>query len=131
MKMFLNKSLKPFTLSSRFFHATCGLEARNIKPYNVGLEGEYRKARAKKFLKIELPDFVKMNDNTRLTPEEYVSKLKEKGVAPPKGYKEKPIVVTCMQGVLDPYIPPEGDGKYSVLSKTVSKCYIFFIRIYR
>lgn len=114
--------LKNFTSafnSVRSFHLASIYHARDIKPWNVGIEGEWRKARAKKVLKIELPDFERIQSDTKLTPEEYVSRLKEKGIAPPKKYKEKPIVVTTTQGVLDPYVPPEGDGKFSVLSKTV------------
>lgn len=113
--------LKNFTStfnSVRSFHLASIYHARDIKPWNVGIEGEWRKARAKKVLKIELPDFERIQSDTKLTPEEYVSRLKEKGIAPPKKYKEKPIVVTTTQGVLDPYVPPEGDGKFSVLSKT-------------
>lgn len=115
--------LRASIVPARLLHATACLEARGIKPWNVGLEGEWRKARAKKTLKVELPDFEKMRDDTRLTPDEYISKLKEKGIAPPRQYKERPIVITCIQGVLDPYVPPEGDGKYSALSKSVSSLF--------
>ena len=121
--MFLLKNSiinKFYPVISRSIHLTSIKPARDIKPWNVGLEGEWRKARAKKVLKFDLPDFEQIRSDTKLTPEEYVSKLKEKGIAPPKQYKEKPIVVTTTQGVLDPYVPPEGDGKYSILSKTVS-----------
>lgn len=119
-KMLFPKLRPCLALPSRLFHATAALEARGIKPYPIGLEGQWRKARSKKILKVELPDFTKLRDESRLTPDEYVSKLKEKGIAPPRKYKEKPVVVTCMQGVLDPYVPPEGDGKFSLLSKSVS-----------
>jgi len=68
-------------------------------------------------LKVDIPDFEKMRLDKNLAPEEYVSRMKEKGIAPPRKYREKPIVLTCIQGVLDPYVPPEGDGKFSVLSK--------------
>nr|XP_027198415.1 probable 39S ribosomal protein L45, mitochondrial [Dermatophagoides pteronyssinus] len=119
--MFLLKNSiinKFYPVISRSIHLTTINRARDIKPWNVGLEGEWRKARSKKVLKFDLPDFEQIRSDTKLTPEEYVSKLKEKGIAPPKQYKEKPIVVTTTQGVLDPYVPPEGDGKYSILSKT-------------
>lgn len=113
---------------SRAFHASASVRARGIKPYNVGLEGEYRKARSKKIFKVELPDFKKMADDKTMQPEEYISKLKERGVAPPRKYKEIPIAITTLQGVLDPYVPPEGDGKFSVLSSDVSsKQFQFFM----
>lgn len=115
--MLLPKLLRSQFTSIRCFQTSACLEARGIKPWNVGFEGQYRQARAKKLLKVELPDFEKMRSDNKLTPEEYVSKLKEKGIAPPRQYKEKPVAICSMQGVLDPYIPPEGDGKYSVLSK--------------
>lgn len=105
--------------SKRLFNTSTILHARNIKPYNVGLEGQYRKARSKKVIKIELPDFDELRTDNKMTSEEYISKMKEKGIAPPIIYKEKPIVITTTQGIIDPYVPPEGDGKYSVLSTTV------------
>lgn len=104
----------------RSIYVSSGRLARNIKPWKVGLEGEIRQARAKKIFKIELPDFEKLRSDEKLKPEEYLSKLKEKGVTPPRKYQENPILLTCIQGVLDPYVPPEGDGKYSILSQTVS-----------
>ena len=118
--MFLPKIITIKISPSRFFHTSCLLNARNIKPFNVGLEGEYRKARAKKVIKVDLPDIEEIKRTNKLNPDEYISKLKEKGIAPPRIYKEKPITITCLNGVLDPYVPPEGDGKYTVLSKEVS-----------
>lgn len=105
--------------SVRSIHLSSIVAARNIKPWAVGLDGQYRTARSKKMLKIELPNFDKMRSDSKLSPEEYASKLKEKGVVPPRKYKERPILVTSFQGVLDPYVPPEGDGKFSILSQSV------------
>lgn len=117
--MLLPKVPQHASMVKRCLHLSATQMARNIKPYNVGLEGQYRVARDKKVLKVELPDFDDIRGKTKLSAEEYISRIKEKGVAPPRKYKEKPISITCVQGVLDPYVPPEGDGKFSTLSQGV------------
>lgn len=122
--MLLPKVSQHAWLAKRSFHSSVIKMARNIKPHKIGLEGEYRKARAKKILKIELPDFNELRSKTKLSPDEYISKLKEKGIAPPRNYKEKPISISCIQGVLDPYVSPEGDGKFSALTKEVWILYL-------
>ncbi|UXI17217.1 signal recognition particle 14 kDa protein-like [Sarcoptes scabiei] len=103
-------------LPIRLLHTSSNDLARNIKPWKIGLENQYKIARSKKVIKIELPDFEELRSNTKINPEEYVSRMKEKGIAPTVPYKEKPIVITSLLGVLDPYVPPEYDAKKSILS---------------
>ncbi|XP_054164979.1 probable 39S ribosomal protein L45, mitochondrial [Oppia nitens] len=95
--------------------------ARGIKPWNIGPEGAWKKARSRKVIKIELPDFNEMRLEDKLSPEEIRSRLKEKGVAPPRMYNERELTITSTNGILDPYVPPEGDGKASIISATGAK----------
>lgn len=106
--------------------------ARNTKPWSHGphelmkqgiINYDYRRARAKKWAKVQLPDFVEINDRSqeqKLTPEEMRSKLKEKGVVPHRVWDERPLYVSTSNMIMDPYVPPEGDGKISIISKEVS-----------
>lgn len=102
--------------------------ARNIKPWKNGpidlwkqhiYDYEYRKGRAKKVLKINLPDFHKNRnkDEFNMTPDEIRSDLKEKGIVPNRKWVEKPIYVGDTSKTIDSYVPPEGDGIASVVSK--------------
>nr|CAG4648877.1 EOG090X0DDP [Polyphemus pediculus] len=43
------------------------------------------------------------------------------GVLPPRPWNEKPIFLSATGGVFEAYVPPEGDGKVSVLSKEGAK----------
>lgn len=78
---------------------------------------KWKKQRREKVLKVELPDFEQFRMKDRLTPEEARSKLKEKGIAPGRQWMEKPFYMSCSAGLFEPYVPPEGDGKMSLLSK--------------
>lgn len=66
--------------------------------------------RAAKVIKVELPDF---NEKmAEMTPEKQRSKMKERGVPPPRPYTERPFFLSCTGGVFEPYVPREGDGKW-------------------
>lgn len=73
--------------------------------------------RRRKVLKIKLPDFEDLRKKDQLTPEEMRSRLKEQGVAPERPWNERPMVISSSGGVFEPYLPPEGDGKVSLLTK--------------
>ncbi|XP_050034895.1 large ribosomal subunit protein mL45 [Dermacentor andersoni] len=78
---------------------------------------KWKALRRRKVIKIKLPEFEEMRKKDQLTPEEMRSKLKEQGVAPDRPWNERPMVISCSGGVFEPYLPPEGDGKVSVLTK--------------
>lgn len=103
-----------------------------MKPWNRGppamwKEGiavhDWQKLRAKKysypknFMNI-VADAVKNEDY--MSPEERRSLYKEKGIAPPRLWQERSIYIACSTQILDAFIPPEGDGKASLISKEVS-----------
>lgn len=104
--------------------------ARNIKPWKNGpielwkkqiYNYEYRKGRARKVLKLDLPDFDKMRRTEkqlyRMSPDEIRSDLRERGIVPNRKWMEKPIYVGDSARLMDPYVPPEGDGVASLISK--------------
>ena len=65
--------------------------------------------------------FVKLNSNffRQITPEERRTHLKKEGLLPPMQYNEAPMFLASTGTIFDPYIPPEGDGRSSILSKEV------------
>ena len=73
----------------------------------------FRKERNWKVLKVDLVDheFDRKRDRDELTPEEIKERMKKMGVNPPSHYQEKPMYISSTGAVLDPYVPPEGDGK--------------------
>lgn len=75
-------------------------------------------------MKIDLPNLnEKFSD---FTPEEQRSKMKERGVAPPRPYFERPFYISSTGGVFEPYVPPEGDGKVSTV-KGIAKEKLQFV----
>ena len=55
----------------------------------------------------------------QITPEEQRAHLKKEGLLPPKQYNEAPMFMASTGTIFDPYVPPEGDGRASILSKEV------------
>ncbi|KAH7950948.1 hypothetical protein HPB52_003261 [Rhipicephalus sanguineus] len=73
---------------------------------------KWKALRRRKVIKIKLPEFEEMRHRDQMTPEEMRAKLKEQGVAPDRPWNER-----THGGVFEPYLPPEGDGKVSLLTK--------------
>jgi len=67
---------------------------------------DYQKARA-----------IKEADSFRLQ----LRKMKRDGMLPPKDFNERPIDISSSYDIHEPYVPPEGDGSKSILSKEGSK----------
>ncbi|KAG8186390.1 hypothetical protein JTE90_026808, partial [Oedothorax gibbosus] len=82
---------------------------------------KFRKERSMKVVKVVLPDFDEKRRDEKLSLEQLRSKLKEKGIAPPRAWNEKPMYMSCTTGIFESYIPPEGDGKISALSTSGAK----------
>lgn len=80
---------------------------------------KWKELRAKKVVRIELPNF--QEKATDLSTEEMKSRMKERGLLPPRPWMERPFFISCTGGVFEPYVPPEGDGKMSALSRTGAK----------
>ncbi|XP_072933150.1 large ribosomal subunit protein mL45 [Epargyreus clarus] len=80
---------------------------------------KFKKLRAQKVLKVDLPDF--NEDYESLSPSKQRQKLKERGLLPPRPWVERPFYISATGGVFEAYIPPEGDGKASLVSATRAK----------
>lgn len=83
----------------------------------------FKKERTNKVMKIELIDheFDRKRSRNEVTPEEIKEKLKKLGLQPVNPYNEKPMYISSTGSLLDPYIPPEGDGKASLISTAGAK----------
>ncbi|UYV65122.1 MRPL45 [Cordylochernes scorpioides] len=82
---------------------------------------KWRKHRGEKVFKIKLPDFEEFRQGNNMSPDEMRSYMKEKGVVPSRPWNERPMYLSCTSGIIEPYIPPEKDEKYSVVSKAGAK----------
>jgi len=83
----------------------------------------WSKLRGAKVFKVDVPDyeFQRRAALGKASPAEVRDELKKSGEAPLRErYTEKPLYLSCTGGVLDDYVPPEGDGKASVVSTEVS-----------
>lgn len=86
---------------------------------------KFKKLRAQKVIKVDLPNF--NEDNENLSIEEMRSKMKEMGVLPVRPWMERAFFISSTGGVFEPYVPPEGDGKMSAISKTGAKQKLEFL----
>ncbi|KAG8225830.1 hypothetical protein J437_LFUL005637 [Ladona fulva] len=72
-------------------------------------------------IKVDLRDWTKSEEEGGPTAEEVRARMKERGVVPPRPWIERPILISCTGGVFEPYVPPEGDGRISVVSMPGAK----------
>ncbi|XP_013195051.2 large ribosomal subunit protein mL45 [Amyelois transitella] len=80
---------------------------------------KFKKLRAQKYMKINLPN---MNEDfSSLSKERLRQKMKERGVMPPRPWMDRPFYISATGGVFEAYVPPEGDGKASIVSPTRAK----------
>lgn len=81
--------------------------------------------------KIERPT-VKFNvPGYKRTEEELRMMYRERGVFPTQVTQDVPIYIGSTSGIIDEYIPQEGDGKYSILSNKVSLLYPLWLQVLR
>lgn len=97
------------------------LRHRQTKHWNP----KFKKQRAQKFVKLDLPNFQEKPGD--LTEEEMRSRLKERGVLPPRPWLERPFHISCTGGIFEAYVPPEGDGKKSFISSVGAKQKLEFL----
>lgn len=83
---------------------------------------KWKKYRAAKVFKVKLPDFEEhKKDYEEMSEDEIRSKLKERGVLPEYPQIEKPMYISSTGDFFEPYVPPEGDGKVSKITKEGAK----------
>ncbi|XP_018575659.1 probable 39S ribosomal protein L45, mitochondrial [Anoplophora glabripennis] len=68
-----------------------------------------------KVMKVDLPKFNEKPED--LSEEQIRTRLKEQGLLPPRPWVERQFFIHSTGGVFEPYVPPEGDGKISPVSK--------------
>ncbi|TRY69498.1 hypothetical protein TCAL_04664, partial [Tigriopus californicus] len=84
---------------------------------------ENRKARAMKILRPDLPDsdFLRKMQSKEASPAEIRDFYKERGLMRHESDNEIPVYTSCTGMLMEPFEPPEGDGKASLLSKQGAK----------
>lgn len=78
---------------------------------------KWTKERKAKTYKIDLPDFDKMRREMKLPPNEQQSLMKKEGKMPPRYHQDRPIIIASTSTIFEAYIPSEGDGLMSSLTK--------------
>lgn len=68
-------------------------------------------------MKVDLPKYNEKPED--LSEEQIRTRLKEQGLLPPRPWMERQFFIHSTSGVFEPYVPPEGDGKISPVSKQV------------
>lgn len=71
--------------------------------------------------KIQLPDIERQRKLQQAGDVEALREnLKKQGVVPSNPEREFPVYMGCTMGTIDSFIPPESDGKASILTVEVS-----------
>lgn len=65
-----------------------------------------------------LPDYEKEDDDN-FSPEKMRTRYKEKGIMPTRPWVERTTFINNTGSIIEPYVPPEGDGKISAISTAV------------
>lgn len=90
---------------------------------------KWKKERRQKVIKIKLPSWDdKDDDPTKLDKEKIRSRMKEHGFLPQKPWQERPAYISSTTSIFESYVAPEGDGKFSAITKEVLKrafCFYF------
>ncbi|KAJ8967914.1 hypothetical protein NQ317_018835 [Molorchus minor] len=84
---------------------------RRIKHWNP----KWKKLRRLKVMKVELPKFNEKPED--MTEEQIRSELKKQGLLPPRPWIERQYTINSTGEFFESYVPPEGDGKISPISK--------------
>ncbi|KAH8276873.1 hypothetical protein KR026_002030 [Drosophila bipectinata] len=86
---------------------------------------QFKRLRKQKFVKIDLPNLREKPED--ITKEEMRRRMKERGVLPPRPWMERPFHISCTGGIFEAYVPPEGDGKKSIISTSGAKQKLEFL----
>jgi len=78
---------------------------------------KWRPFRREKVLDIDLPDFDKDRQLRSYTLQEQREYFKREGIPPVRTTEYKPLYVDASTEAFEAYVPPEGDGKATLMSK--------------
>jgi hypothetical protein len=71
------------------------------------------------YFQMKLPDYDRAKKSERWDPEKRRSEMKKEGRLPPRQFQERPLNISATGAIFEQYVPPEGDGRMSTLSKEV------------
>lgn len=86
---------------------------------------EFKRLRRQKFIKLDIPNLREKPQD--FSKEEMRTRMKERGVLPPRPWMERPFHISCTGGIFEAYVPPEGDGKKSIISSSGAKQKLEFL----
>lgn len=95
-----------------------------VRNINKHWDPKFKRLRRLKVVKVELPDFTK--DPNKMTKEEVRQEMMKRHILPIRPWNEKTPFLHSTGGFFEPYVPPEGDGKISPISKQVNLYYLYF-----
>lgn len=67
-------------------------------------------------------------DSEDYSPENLRTRYKEKGIQPTRPWVERSTFINNTGSLIEPYVPPEGDGKISPISTAV-KSLLFLLQL--
>lgn len=77
--------------------------------------------------KVTLPDYENEDqDSDNYSAEKLRTRYKEKGLQPIRPWVERTTFINNTGTIIEPYVPPEGDGKISPISAAVKSKIIYF-----
>lgn len=110
------------------------IQVAQVRWINKHWNPKWKKERRQKVIKIKLPSFEDDDDDpTKLEKEQIRSRMKEHGFLPQKSWQEKPAFISSSSSIFESYVAPEGDGKYSTITKEVYiVCfYLLYCNLYK
>ncbi|XP_077284697.1 mitochondrial ribosomal protein L45 [Arctopsyche grandis] len=75
---------------------------------------KWKELRKAKVLKVNLPNFHEKKED--VSPYKMRQKMMENGLKPTRHWAERQMHISCTGTIIEPYVPPEGDGKLSVVT---------------
>jgi large subunit ribosomal protein L45 len=104
------------TVSPRYLLPSAALQTQIRAWHNKSYDPKWRKLRAAKVIKMELPDFQKLHREANMAPDEMRAEMKRLGRQPPRTFQERNIIIASTGSIFEAYVPPEGDGIASPIS---------------
>lgn len=103
-----------------FTAINCSNDFVQVRYINKHWNPKFKKERREKVIKVKLPSFEDdEEDSTKLDKEQIRSRMKEYGFIPQKQWSERPAFISSTPIIFESYVAPEGDGKYSAITKEV------------
>ncbi|CAF1545771.1 unnamed protein product [Rotaria magnacalcarata] len=115
LNLFRTSSLT--TNNRQLIIALINIRTHYTKTPNHHTKEKWRPFRREKILDIDLPDFDKDRKLRAYTLQEQREYFKREGIPPIRSAEYKPLFIDASTEPFEAYVPPEGDGKASFMSK--------------